>query len=830
MSKTAKKRKKRDHVSKSNHSMNPDRPKGSGGNNMRDKATIKRLQMYKSGKPIRDRKGKIVKAAPFQNRLPSGTVARVEPNRKWFGNTRVISQTALQTFQEEMGKALKDPYKVVMRQTKLPITLLQERAKYKRVHLLDTESFKSTFGPKKKRKRVNLNASDLQDLVNSVEKSTESYSEEKDSNIVQEDDGVRDEAKEIVMTAGQSKRIWGELYKVIDSSDVLLQVLDARDPMGTRSKHIENYLRKEKPHKHLMFVLNKVDLVPTWVTKRWVAVLSSEYPTLAFHASIKNPFGKGALIQLLRQFSKLHCDKKQISVGLIGYPNVGKSSVINTLRSKKVCNVAPIAGETKVWQYITLMKRIYLIDCPGVVYPTGETETETVLKGVVRVENIKTPEDYIPEVLARVKPDYIKRTYRITEWTDSVDFLEKLAARTGKLLKKGEPDISTVAKMVLNDWQRGKIPFFVKPPNCEKGDFKEAIEGKATPQVTSTNDLKDTESSEVTGETSSLVRTDENQPSTSAESSEVTTRTLRRVKQKWGDIRVEPSFTGDDLDNSGNEEDVVSSDEDALEDEEAEGEIGDEDGEMEETVEVKEKVVLKEEAESEDKGGTEEGEEEEENSSDEDEEADEMEVGEGDGGDRKEDENNAKEDGADPVENSESGEEDSSDDDASPSMSKKDAGVKNRGYAPGMKVSFGARAFLNMKNQKKLKEVKRLQVKAKEVKSNVKSVSGKDRKKKFGKKNKGLGSYVSMTDIKDDGEEVPSTSRKARYFDEQKTGESSPKKLTSKQKRRKERDAKPKKVGQHYYPRANIKNRNRNKKAKDQTSASKKKKRTHPTW
>jgi Fe2+ transport system protein B len=50
---------------------------------------------------------------------------------------------------------------------------------------------------------------------------------------------------------------------------------------------------------------------------------------------------------------------------MIGYPNVGKSSVINALRSKKVCNVAPIAGETKVWQYITLMKRIYLIDCPG---------------------------------------------------------------------------------------------------------------------------------------------------------------------------------------------------------------------------------------------------------------------------------------------------------------------------------------------------------------------------------------------------------------------------------------------------------------------------------
>ena len=54
--------------------------------------------------------------------------------------------------------------------------------------------------------------------------------------------------------------------QVIDSSDVVVQVLDARDPMGTRSKYIERYLKKEKPHKHLFFILNKCDLVPTWVT------------------------------------------------------------------------------------------------------------------------------------------------------------------------------------------------------------------------------------------------------------------------------------------------------------------------------------------------------------------------------------------------------------------------------------------------------------------------------------------------------------------------------------------------------------------------------------
>ncbi len=84
--------------------------------------------------------------------------------------------------------------------------------------------------------------------------------------------------------------------------------------------------------------------VPSWVTKRWLHVLSREYPTLAFHASITNPFGKGSLLSLLRQLARLRSDKQYISVGLVGYPNVGKSSVINTLRSKKVRSRAAWPG------------------------------------------------------------------------------------------------------------------------------------------------------------------------------------------------------------------------------------------------------------------------------------------------------------------------------------------------------------------------------------------------------------------------------------------------------------------------------------------------------
>ncbi|KAL3867873.1 hypothetical protein ACJMK2_040719 [Sinanodonta woodiana] len=496
MAKTDKKKTRvKEGINKAGHSMNPDRPKGAGGQNMRDKATIKRLLMYKNFKPKRDKTGKILKPAPFQSWLSSGTVARVEPNRRWFGNTRVITQQALQTFQEEMAKVKKNPYKVVMRQTKLPVTLLNESAKHARVHLLDTESFESTFGKKSQRKKPNLKVTDMQTLIDQVNSASGKYEESKDQDLVREEPEYSDEPLEMVFKAGTSKRVWNELHKVIDSADVLVQVLDARDPLGTRCYQVEKYLKKEKPHKHIIFVLNKVDLVPVWVTQKWVAILSSECPTMAFHASITNSFGKGALINLLRQFSKLHLDKKQISVGFIGYPNVGKSSIINTLRAEKVCKVAPIAGETKVWQYVSLMKRIYLVDCPGVVYPTGSTPTECVLKGVVRVENIKTPEDYIGALLERVKTEYVRKTYKVESWTSPEDFLEQLARKSGRLLKKGEPDFSTTAKMVLNDWQRGKIPYFVRPPGSEQNEElqNEAKKDEDAEQEASNNKLPETQ-------------------------------------------------------------------------------------------------------------------------------------------------------------------------------------------------------------------------------------------------------------------------------------------------------------------------------------------------
>jgi len=125
------------------------------------------------------------------------------------------------------------------------------------------------------------------------------------------------------------------------------------------------------------------------------------------------------------------------------------------------------------------MKRIYLIDCPGVVPPSStDTPQDILLRGVVRVENVENPEQYIPAVLAKTKPQHIERTYQIRGYKDHIEFLELLARKGGRLLHGGEPDVDGVAKMVLNDFLRGKIPWFTPPPLIEGAVEEKGIEGR----------------------------------------------------------------------------------------------------------------------------------------------------------------------------------------------------------------------------------------------------------------------------------------------------------------------------------------------------------------
>lgn len=245
-----------------------------GENFYRDAKKVKHLQMYKSGRAVRNAQGEIIQAAALQS--TDAPTARVDPNRKWFGNTRVIAQDALSHFREAMGQKKNDSYQVLLRRNKLPMSLLDEKDQTESptAKILETESYSLAFGPKQQRKKPrSIAASSLDELAQLTESESTAYQEKQEldstlglmgGSILDKDDFTQ-EAKEAIFHKGQSKRIWNELYKVIDSSDIVIHVLDARDPLGTKCDTVENFIRDECPHKHLIYVLNKCDLVPTWV-------------------------------------------------------------------------------------------------------------------------------------------------------------------------------------------------------------------------------------------------------------------------------------------------------------------------------------------------------------------------------------------------------------------------------------------------------------------------------------------------------------------------------------------------------------------------------------
>ena len=167
---------------------------------------------------------------------------------------------------------------------------------------------------------------------------------------------------------------------------------------------------------------------------------------------------------MLRQFDAFHREKKTLSAGFVGCPNVGKSSVINALKRRASCRAAPVPGETRVWQYVALTSRLYLIDCPGIVRPApDESAVELALKGALRAERLDEPELYGLRLIKEAGAEVLARVYGVAP-APSEEMLVAIARRLGKLRRGGEPDIALTARVLLMDWQRGVIPHHKLPP------------------------------------------------------------------------------------------------------------------------------------------------------------------------------------------------------------------------------------------------------------------------------------------------------------------------------------------------------------------------------
>ncbi|KAJ3033340.1 Guanine nucleotide-binding protein-like 3 [Rhizophlyctis rosea] len=287
------------------------------------------------------------------------------------------------------------------------------------------------------------------------------------------------------------KAYYKEFKKVVEGADVILEVLDARDPLGCRTRQIEEMIMAAGTNKRVILILNKIDLVPREVVEQWLKYLRNEFPTIAFKASTQSQrsnlghasisadiaseallsssecLGADNLIKLLKNYCRNADIKTSITVGVVGFPNVGKSSVINSLKRSKVCNVGSTPGVTKVAQHIQLDKNIKLLDCPGIVFSRSTKdgdEAEVLLRNCVKVELVEDPIAPVEAIVSRCRPEQLRQLYNVPVFADTRDFLINIARVQGKLRRGGIPDLENAARSILRDWNSGRIPFYTVPP------------------------------------------------------------------------------------------------------------------------------------------------------------------------------------------------------------------------------------------------------------------------------------------------------------------------------------------------------------------------------
>ncbi|XP_046828440.1 guanine nucleotide-binding protein-like 3 homolog [Vespa crabro] len=338
----------------------------------------------------------------------------------------------------------------------------------------------------REKKRDELARNGLQGLVQEAQKKDDEH------DIAMDTDDKSQEIKNAVAREENSlKAYYKEFKKVLDAADVILEVVDARDPLGTRCKQVEEAVQSAKGNKRLVIVLNKADLVPRENLDQWLKYLRGSLPAIAFKASTQDQakrlgrrklgkktehmiqggtcFGAELLLSLLGNYCRNSGNiKTSIRVGVVGLPNVGKSSVINSLKRSRACNVGSTPGVTKAMQAVQLDSKIKLLDSPGIVFAgrqsSNEDDSSVALKNAVKVQALKDPYTPATAILRRISKQHIMELYDIPEFSTPEEFFALKAKRMGKFKKGGVPNQLAAARCVLEDWNSGKIRYYTVPP------------------------------------------------------------------------------------------------------------------------------------------------------------------------------------------------------------------------------------------------------------------------------------------------------------------------------------------------------------------------------
>jgi len=285
---------------------------------------------------------------------------------------------------------------------------------------------------------------------------------------------------------------FGHIKEIVGQSDIVIQLLDARNPQATRCQEFEQMV-KSNENKKLVFVVNKADLIPKNALIEWVAYLKTQADTVVFQCAKQKPFDPKkvsktknkfqlnksknlqtdpsvqACYQNLLNLLDLLCVKPDhdYKICITGLPHTGKKSFLNTLKlmSPKVYS----QNVSAKFQLINLAANIKLLDTFGLIFIDEESKINSLARNSLKTHNPEHQVECCRIIADLCGLDVLRRHYSLQDFADYDQFLVMLTVKKGN----SSSNLKPAMEQVLKDWCHGRIKYFTPLPDEMKCEANE---------------------------------------------------------------------------------------------------------------------------------------------------------------------------------------------------------------------------------------------------------------------------------------------------------------------------------------------------------------------
>ncbi len=259
---------------------------------------------------------------------------------------------------------------------------------------------------------------------------------------------------------GHMHKAQKQIKEVLPQVDLLIEVLDARIPFSSENPAIAE-LRGDKP---CIKVLSKTDLADPETTALWQTYLEQEKGVKTLAITTEQPGKMKSLLDLCRKMlPEKDASVKAINTMIVGIPNVGKSTLINTLAERTIAKTGNEPAVTKSQQRINLGSGIMLLDTPGILWPKVENPKSSYrLAATGAIKDTAMEYDdvgfFTAEFLIQAYPDLLKQRFDLEQIPDTeLEFLELAAARRGALSAGGRVNLHKICEVLINEFRSGTL-------------------------------------------------------------------------------------------------------------------------------------------------------------------------------------------------------------------------------------------------------------------------------------------------------------------------------------------------------------------------------------